>query len=100
MNGAAFVFAVGVPIFNELIGLTASLFAAWFTYGIAGAFWLHDSYHDGQGFRSWAAKPFQATLAILTFAAGGFICVAGSYSSIRAIVEAYKSGLVAAPFAC
>ena len=33
MNGAAFVLAVGVPIFNYLIGIAASLFAAWFTYG-------------------------------------------------------------------
>lgn len=34
MNGIAFVLAVGVPIFNYLIGITASLFAAWFTYGM------------------------------------------------------------------
>lgn len=34
MNGIAFVLAVGVPIFNNLIGITASLFAAWFTYGM------------------------------------------------------------------
>jgi hypothetical protein len=34
MNSAAFVLAVGVPIFNYLIGLAASLFAAWFTYGM------------------------------------------------------------------
>lgn len=36
INGAAFVLAVGVPIFNSLLGITSSLFAAWFTYGIAG----------------------------------------------------------------
>jgi hypothetical protein len=30
MNAAAFVLAVGVPIFNYLIGIAASLFAAWF----------------------------------------------------------------------
>jgi len=34
INGAAFVLAVGVPIFNYLIGIAASLFAAWFTYGM------------------------------------------------------------------
>ncbi len=39
MNAAAFVLAVGVPIFNYLIGIAASLFAAWFTYGLAGWFW-------------------------------------------------------------
>lgn len=30
MNGIAFVLAVAVPIFNYLIGIAASLFAAWF----------------------------------------------------------------------
>ncbi|KAK2595456.1 hypothetical protein QQS21_006796 [Conoideocrella luteorostrata] len=33
-NGLAFLLAVGVPIFNYLIGIAASLFAAWFTYGM------------------------------------------------------------------
>ena len=33
MNGAAFVLAIGVPIFNYLIGIAASLFAAWFVSG-------------------------------------------------------------------
>lgn len=33
-NSAAFVLAVGVPIFNYIVGLCASLFAAWFTYGM------------------------------------------------------------------
>ena len=33
-SAVAFVLAVGVPVFNYLIGITASLFAAWFTYGM------------------------------------------------------------------
>jgi len=32
LNGVAFVFAVGVPIFNYIVGLTASLFAAWYGF--------------------------------------------------------------------
>ena len=31
MNAAAFVLAIGVPIFNYLVGITASLFASWYT---------------------------------------------------------------------
>ncbi|KAK5129663.1 hypothetical protein LTR08_002988 [Meristemomyces frigidus] len=100
MNGAAFVLAVGVPIFNYLIGISASLFAAWFTYGIAGMFWLHDSYHDGHGTGAWRRKWAQATLAFTTVLVGAFICVAGMYVTVRAIVEAYQSGAVASPFAC
>ncbi|KAI4156667.1 MAG: hypothetical protein LQ340_000113 [Diploschistes diacapsis] len=45
MVAVAFVLAVGVPIFNYLVGLAASLFAAWYTYGLAGAFWIFDTWH-------------------------------------------------------
>ncbi|OCK77191.1 transmembrane amino acid transporter [Lepidopterella palustris CBS 459.81] len=100
MNGAAFVLAVGVPIFNYLIGIAASLFASWYTYGIAGAFWLHDSYHDGDGVRTWRRKWGQTLLAAATFLAGGFICVAGTYVTVKGIADAYKSGSVGASFSC
>jgi len=100
MNAAAFILAVGVPIFNYLIGIAASLFASWYTYGIAGAFFLHDQYHDHDGWKQWARKPVQSILAALTFAAGGFICVAGTYVTIKGIVQAYSSGTVGAPFSC
>jgi len=79
MNGAAFVLAVGVPIFPYLVGIAASLFASWYTYGIAGAFWLHDTYHDKGGFQAWVKRPFMTLLNVLTFVAGAFICVAGYF---------------------
>jgi amino acid permease len=100
MNVAAFVLAVGVPIFNYLIGIAASLFASWYTYGIAGAFWLYDSYHDGDGYKTWARKWAKSLLAALTFVAGAFICVAGTYVTIKGIVNAYSSGTVGKPFSC
>jgi len=126
-NAAAFVLAVGVPIFNYLIGIAASLFASWFTYGLAGAFSLHDAYfgfgNEGkaigwiggggsgwirrdhaaawkEGARAWTRHPIQTTLCVLTLLAGGFICVAGAYVTIKGIVDAYKSGSVGAPFSC
>ncbi len=34
INGISFVVAVGVPVFNSLIGLAGALFASWYTYGI------------------------------------------------------------------
>jgi hypothetical protein len=93
MNAAAFVLAVGVPIFSYLIGIAASLFASWYTYGIAGAFWLHDSYHlSGETTWAWKRRPVMFTLSVLTFVAGGFICVAGTYVIIKGIISAYDSG--------
>lgn len=93
MNGAAFVLAVGVPIFSYLIGIAASLFASWYTYGIAGAFWIHDSYYlSGQGSWAWRRRPVMFVLSVLTFVAGGFICVAGTYVIVKLIIDAYDSG--------
>lgn len=101
-SGVAFVLAVGVPIFNYLIGISASLFAAWFTYGIAGMFWLYDSYYDGPGagVRAWRRRGFGTFMAVLTIVVGLFICVAGMYVTVRAIVEAYADGTITKPFSC
>lgn len=100
-NAAAFVLAVGVPVFNYLIGITAALFAAWYTYGIAGFFWLFDAYHDsGLGKRAWARNSVMTMLCVFTILAGAFICVAGLYVTIYAIVVAYRDGTLATPFSC
>lgn len=37
----AWLIAEGVPVFNDLLGLTSALFASWFTFGLSGMFWLH-----------------------------------------------------------
>jgi hypothetical protein len=79
----ACILAISVPIFNYLIGITASLFASWFTYGIAGFFWLYDTYHFRDGWRGIKRRPFGFGLALLTILAGTFICVAGTYVSIK-----------------
>ncbi|KIW72790.1 hypothetical protein PV04_00965 [Phialophora macrospora] len=107
-NGAAFVLAVGVPIFAYLVSIAASLFASWYTYGIAGAFWLYDSWHGldkGRvrgiyGLRAWTGSPLKTVVNVATFLAGAFICVAGTYVSVKLIVDAYNSGAVGEPFAC
>ncbi|KAL0950929.1 hypothetical protein HGRIS_007685 [Hohenbuehelia grisea] len=98
--GVAFVLAISVPIFSYLIGISAALFASWYTYGIAGFFWLHDAYHLKGGYAAWRNEKFQATLAFLTILAGAFICVAGTYVSIKLIADAYRDGIVGKPFTC
>jgi hypothetical protein len=101
MNGAAFVLAIGVPIFNYLIGIAASLFASWYTYGIAGFFWLHDARrYGGGGTAAWRARWGLALANVLTILAGAFICVAGMYVMIYLIVHAYQDGTLPDPFMC
>ncbi|KAJ7130091.1 transmembrane amino acid transporter protein-domain-containing protein [Mycena crocata] len=96
----AFILAISVPIFSYLIGIAASLFASWYTYGLAGCFWLHDSYYLKGGWPGIRNRPGQCVLAVLTIVAGAFICVAGTYVSIKLINDAYNDGLVGKPFSC
>ncbi|MCJ1382431.1 hypothetical protein MMC17_005544 [Xylographa soralifera] len=100
MNAAAFVLAVGVPIFNYLIGIAASLFASWYTYGIAGAFWIYDAYHYRGGTAALRRHAVMTTLSVLTLLAGAFVCVAGMYVTVDSILLAYAAGTIAAPFSC
>lgn len=104
-NGAAFVLAVGVPVFNYVVGLGASLFASWYTYGIAGLFWLHDAHHDrglsvASRARWTASSASQGALAVATVLAGPFICVGGLFVTVKGIVDAYDSGAITEPFSC
>ncbi|ESK98400.1 amino acid transporter [Moniliophthora roreri MCA 2997] len=96
----AFILAVAVPIFSYLIGIAASLFAAWYTYGLAGFFWLHDAYHLRGGVEGLRRHPIQTTLSVLTILAGAFICIAGTYVSVKLIDDAYRQGAVGRPFTC
>jgi hypothetical protein len=114
MVAIAFVLAVGVPIFNYLIGIAASLFASWYTYGIAGAFWIYDTWHGlsgGVGYvgafavgaTGWPAlkrRPTMFAISVLTLLAGAFICIAGLYAIIEGIIMAYDAGQVGQPFSC
>ena len=100
MNAAAFVLTIGVPIFNYLIGIAASLFARWYTYGIAGAFWLYDTWVYKGRLAAWKSSWLMACLSVATLLGGGFICVAGMYVTVKQIVDAYASGEVSEPFNC
>ena len=99
-TGAAFVLAIGVPIFGYLIGIAAALFASWYTYGLAGAFWLFDTYHLRGGSAALRRYMFMTIVNVLTILAGALICVAGLYAIITAIIDAYDSGIVGTPFSC
>ncbi|KAF8521255.1 amino acid transporter [Hysterangium stoloniferum] len=96
----AFLFVIAVPIFSFLIGLTAALFASWYTYGLAGFFYLHDAYYLEGGKEALKKNKLMVILSILTILAGGFICVAGTYVFIKLLVDAYRAHQVPKPFTC
>ncbi|KAJ9619880.1 hypothetical protein H2203_008154 [Taxawa tesnikishii (nom. ined.)] len=66
-NGIGFLLAIGVPIFSYLCGLAAALFASWYTYGLAGAFWWHDTYHLEGGWPALRERWIMFSVCIATF---------------------------------
>ncbi|KAI5204936.1 hypothetical protein AUEXF2481DRAFT_216143 [Aureobasidium subglaciale EXF-2481] len=99
-NACGFVLATGVPFFSYLGGIVASAFASWYTYGLAGAFWWHDTHYFGDGWRSVRQRWPMFLLCFATLVLGGFICVGGLYAIIKSLIEAYASGAVGHPFTC
>lgn len=67
----------------DVLTSSAALFAAWFTYGIAGFFWIHDTYYLHGGMRELKRRFMGTILALLTILAGAFICLAGTYVFVR-----------------
>ncbi|KAI1169373.1 amino acid transporter [Nemania serpens] len=78
-NGSAFILAVSIPVFNYLVSIASALFVAWYTYGLAGAFWLHDTYYFKGGSRAWFQRPFMFVINILTVLAGAFVSIGGLF---------------------
>lgn len=99
-TGAAFVLAIGVPIFAYPIGIAAALFASWYTYSLARVFWLFDTYHLREGSSALKRHMFMTIVNILTILAGAFICVARLYAIVTAIVDAYDGHPIGSPFSC
>jgi hypothetical protein len=63
-------------------------------------FWLHDAYHDKGGFSAWGRQWGHSSASVLTVIAGGFICVAGLYVTIKGIADGYASGEIPPAFTC
>lgn len=78
----AWIIAESIPNFNDLLALISSLFAAWFTYGISGIFWLFLNF--GQYTKNWR-KICLTIVNTLLFAMGAGICGMGLYASGYAI---------------
>lgn len=78
----AWIIAESIPNFNDLLALISSLFAAWFTYGVSGIFWVF--LNRGQYFKNW--KKICLTVANMILIGMGLgICGMGLYASGYAI---------------
>jgi len=76
------IIAESIPVFNDLNALISALFISWFTYGLAGVFWLYMNY--GYWFMDWR-KSCLTVLNVFLIGMGAAICGIGLYASGTAI---------------
>jgi amino acid permease len=84
----AWIIAESVPVFNNLVGLIAALFASWFTYGLAGFMWIYLNW-GGLG-KNWKRVGL-TVVNLCIFALGAASCGLGLWASGLAISQD-KSG--------
>lgn len=80
----AWIIAESIPVFNDLVGLIASLFASWFTYGLAGFMWLYLNWGHWFGNNKKAALTVANVIILIM---GAAICGIGLYASGKSIHE-------------
>lgn len=90
----AFIIYEAVPILNYLLSLMGSVCFAPLCIIFPPIFWLHD-------FNHWRKGTFLQQLAwvmhIVVALIGAFLTVAGTYGTIRSIIDAYAQGIIGEP---
>ena len=82
----AWIIAESIPNFNNLLALISSLFASWFTYGLAGVFWLYMNWGQLR------KKMILTIVNVLIVLMGAGIMGMGLYASGTAIKEEGSQG--------
>ncbi|KAG9234309.1 transmembrane amino acid transporter protein-domain-containing protein [Amylocarpus encephaloides] len=93
----SFLIAQAIPFFSYLIGLIGSLCCAPTCLIIPALMGL---YMDRGNHRSSKIKMAICALHFFTIALGSFITVAGTYTTVQSIINAYNSGSVGRAFTC
>lgn len=86
----AWIIAESIPDFNDLLALISAIFASWFTYGIAGVFWLF--LNHGQLWSAGWRKRCLAGVSVGLIIMGAVIMGMGLWSAGVAISEGSGSG--------
>ncbi|KAF7543008.1 hypothetical protein G7Z17_g11093 [Cylindrodendrum hubeiense] len=97
ITAMSFIIAEAVPFFSYLIGLIGSLCCAPTCLIIPALMGL---YIDQGNHRSSKLKMAVCGLHCFTIVLGSFLTIAGTYTTIQSIVNAYNSGSVGHAFTC
>ncbi|KAL6301470.1 transmembrane amino acid transporter protein-domain-containing protein [Sparassis latifolia] len=94
----AFVIAEVIPFFSDMLSLMSSLFDSWFGFIFWGMAYLR--MHPGP--KRWAGpwRSLETLVNYFLILLGAYIFVAGTYTSIKSIVDSYQQRLFGSAFSC
>ena len=96
LSSIAFILAEAIPIFNYLVALTGSLCFGPLAMCLPGWIWLYD---HGEWVRGGMLQKGAWAAHVLMILFGAFLCVGGTYGTVKEIVSAYSAGLIGECFA-
>lgn len=97
ITAVGFLLGSGVPIFNYLLALAGSVCFAPLSLVLPGFLWVYDhqSFRTGTALRK-VSYWLHWGLILLGF----FLTVAGTYSVVQELIDAYASGKIDRAFSC
>ncbi|KAL4885408.1 transmembrane amino acid transporter protein-domain-containing protein [Aspergillus karnatakaensis] len=95
----AYVIASGIPFFNDLVSLIGALLGAFLAYQPTGCMWFYDNWSKRHQAKTWAWMAM-ACWSVFIIITGCFITVAGTYASIRSVVQSIQADGGTKPWGC
>lgn len=92
----SFIIAEAIPFFDDLVGLIGALLGTFICIQTEAYMWMWDNWREP---RTLQWKLLMA-MNIAFFIIGWFLMVAGTYGSVVAINDSFKTGDISSPFSC
>lgn len=82
----AYIIASAIPDFSSLVSLVGALLGTPMSFQPMGFMWLYDNWQSPRSL-VWRLK---AAFSVFMITAGTFLMIAGTYSSVLGIIDAYS----------
>lgn len=92
----AYVIASAIPVFGTLVSLIGALLGTLMSFQPMGFMWLYDNWTKERTIRWY----LMVCWAVFVIVSGTFLMIGGTYGSIVAIIESYKSDGGSSAWSC
>lgn len=95
----AWIIASTIPVFDSLVSLIGALLGPVMCLQPFGCMWLYDNWSKGKEKKT-ARWGFMVFWSVMIVVVGSFLMVAGTYGSVKGIIDVYNESGGSAAFSC